>query len=63
MLLIHLDLPGPALAQLDWPLPAIVAGQGVTRPTARAPILRAELRRESPSISGATSGTAPHFRR
>jgi hypothetical protein len=29
---IHLDLPGSALAQLDWPLPDIIAGQGVSIP-------------------------------
>ncbi len=29
---IHLDLPGTALAQLDWPLPDIIAGQGVAIP-------------------------------
>jgi len=32
MLSVHLDLPGAALAQLDWPLPDIIAGQGITIP-------------------------------
>lgn len=32
MLIIHVDLPGPALAEIAWPLPDIIAGQGVAIP-------------------------------